>query len=74
MSDSEQRFYEDDVITVRGNKYKITSVDRTLHGNVLQYRLATEEPDLAATLKVDGDEYVVTEHHAVEGEEITVIE
>jgi hypothetical protein len=78
MSDTDtdtQRFYEGDVITVRGNEYEIEQVDITPQGDVLQYRLDARREDLAGTLKPERDgENVIVEYHSVDPDDITVIE
>jgi hypothetical protein len=73
MSDG-QRFYEGDVIVVRGNEYEVDRVDITPGGNVLQYRLDARRSDLAGTLKPERDgENVIVEYHSVSPDDITVI-
>lgn len=71
--DSEQRFFEGDVITVRGNEYTVESVDQIPGGEVLQYRLEARREDLAGTLKVHDEGYVIAEYYDVDGDDITVI-
>lgn len=74
MSDDEQRFYQGDVITVRGNEYEVENVDTLPDGGVLQYRLEARRDDLAGTLRVHDEGYVIAEYYDVDGEDITVIE
>jgi hypothetical protein len=74
MAEQEQRFYEGDLITIRGNEYEVEQVDILPDGGVLQYRLDARRDDLAATLKVNDDGYVIAEYYNVDGDDITVIE
>jgi hypothetical protein len=73
MSD-DQRFYEGDVIVVRGNEYEVEQVDITPSGDVLQYRLDAKRDDLGGTLRKQDDGLVIAEYYDVSGENITVIE
>jgi hypothetical protein len=73
--ESEQRFFEGDTVVVRGNEYTVEQVDITPDGGVLQYRLDARRSDLEGTLRVHEDDgYVIAEYHAVDGDDITVIE
>lgn len=74
MTGDEQRFYEGDVITARGNEYTVETVDITVDGDVLQHRLDGRDGSPQATLSPVEDGYVIKEYHPVDGEDITVIE
>lgn len=73
MSDDEQRFYEDDVIVVRGNEYTVENVAHVPDGEVLHYELDARQEDLEGTLHVHEEGYVIAEYYDV-GDDVTVIE
>ena len=62
--DTEQRFYEGDVLAIRDNSYEVDRVDITPNGDVLQYRLNTRDDAPPATLIPNADGYTVKEFHS----------
>jgi len=60
MSDDERRFYDGDILTVRGHQYEVDSVDvMPQQDRVIQYRLSPVDNDSPpCTLEPAGEGFV----------------